>query len=145
MASITELMLRLKNTDVERLAMESIEDTRSDLIARQQEQMFAGKTATGTTITPHYKPRTVSIKSKKGQPTDRVTLKDTSAFYKAIFVDVRDTTYVIDSIDYKTPLLISKYGKSIFGLGGIYMIGYRHDVRPIFNDKISDALKLSFG
>ncbi len=145
MASIRELMKRLENVDVDQLAMESIEDSKKDLIEWQQEQLFAGKNSAGGFIKPPYKASTKAIKSRKGQPTDRVTLKDTGAFYKAVFVDVRDTTYVIDSTDYKSPLLQNKYGKSIFGLGGIFMIGYRRDVRPIFNDKISEALKLSFG
>lgn len=145
MASIRELMKRLEDLDVDKLAMESIEDSKKELIEWQQGQLFAGKESSGGFIRPKYRANTVLIKRKKGQPTDRVTLKDTGDFYKGIFVDVRNVTYVIDSTDYKTPMLVNKYGKTIFGLGGVFMIGYRRDVRPIFNDKISDSLKLSFG
>jgi hypothetical protein len=145
MASVRELMKRLEAIDVDQLAADSIDDSKNDLIEWQQEQLFAGKNSTGGPIRPAYTKVTKRIKTRKGQPTDRVTLKDTSAFYNAIFVDVRSTTYIIDSTDYKTPLLLNKYGKSIFGLGGVFMVGYRRDVRPIFNDKISDALKLPFG
>jgi hypothetical protein len=144
MATISEIMKRLENVDVLQLAAESIEDTRSELIENQQEQLFAGKTSAGGDISPFYKPATIAKKKKKGQPTDRVTLKDTGAFYNAVFVDVRQTTFVVDSADPKTEFLARRY-KNIFGLDGQFKAQYINDLRPVFNKKIEDITQLKCG
>jgi len=41
-----------------------------------------------------YSPFTVIIKGKKGQPTDRVTLKDTGGFYKTFDTKTGDSEFV---------------------------------------------------
>ena len=41
-----------------------------------EEQLQRGIDATGQPITPGYRPLTISIKRQKGQPTNRVTLRD---------------------------------------------------------------------
>lgn len=145
MGTVRDLMKRLENCDVDKIARDAMTDSKLDLIEWQQEQLSVGKNAKGGFIKPPYKPYTVRIKKKKGQRYDVVTLRDTGDFYKAIFVDVRSTTYVIDSHDYKAPKLLNKYGQSIFGLGGVFMVGFRHDLRPRFNRHMSNALKLKFG
>ena len=61
--------------------------------------------------------RTIREKRIKGQPTNRVTLRDKRDFYNEIFVDARDETFVIDSADEKAGKLIMDYGEKIFGLG----------------------------
>ena len=145
MSGINDMMKRLEQLNIMQVAADSIEDTRTELLEHQQKQLFAGRNKTEREIKPFYKPSTKAAKSKKGQPTDRVTLKDTGAFYNAMFVDVRDTTFVVDSADRKAPWLVDKYGDSIFGLGGIFKIAYLNDLRPVFNQKIEDITGLKFG
>jgi len=144
MTTIYDMMKRLEAVDVMELAAESIEDTKSDMVEWQKEQLFAGKKETGGSIKPFYRPATIKEKKKKGQPTDRVTLRDKGPFYNAVFVDVRQTTFIIDSADRKTPFLVNRYGESIFGLGGIFKIGYISDVRPVWEKKIEDKTGLTF-
>lgn len=140
--TVWDMMKRFEAVDVSQLAVESIEDTRNDLIEWQKEQLFLGKKQTGSDITPFYKPATIREKKKKGQPTDRVTLKDTGVFYNAVFVDVRSAEFVIDSEDRKAPWLIDKYGESIFGLGGVFKVGYISELQPVFVDKVRERLRL---
>lgn len=62
-----------------------------------------------------YKPSTVRIKKRKGQPTNRTTLKDTGNFYKSMRVVVSgDKVIVRTSVAYDK-YLIAKYGKDILG------------------------------
>ncbi len=64
-----------------------------------------------------YSPYTIKIKQAKGQPTDRLTLRDTGAFYKSFTVEVEGTSIVLDADGRKKDTnLFSKYGIDILGL-----------------------------
>ena len=63
-----------------------------------------------------YKPSTIERKRKKGQPTTRVTLRDTGKFHGSMFLVVDDEGFYITSDDEKTKYLIKKYGEEIFRL-----------------------------
>lgn len=80
-------------------------------------QLWSGETAQATPIQPQYTPRTKRIKRGKGQPYDRVTLKDTGDFHASIYsyVDGRNDI-VIDAKDSKKEKLVTKYTAEIFGL-----------------------------
>ena len=56
-------------------------DTQDFLIDTLQDQLFTtGEDGDGVSL-GNYSPITIKIKKRKGQPTDRITLKDTGAFY----------------------------------------------------------------
>lgn len=63
-----------------------------------------------------YRPSTIRRKRKKGQPTTRVTLKDTGDFYNSMFVVYDSDGFYITSNDDKTKYLVEKYGQAIFRL-----------------------------
>lgn len=63
-----------------------------------------------------YKPSTIAIKERKGQPTDRVTLRDTGAFHKSFYIEYGDNEFTITAEDWKTPLLMERYGGGIMNL-----------------------------
>ena len=116
MTAVQDMLDLIHSIDIVFEAEEAIHDTRTEYVNKQREQLFKGKNEEGQPIVPAYTPRTVAIKKKKGQPTDRVTLKDTGDFYKEIFLDTREKEFVIDSADPKAGQLIEKYGEKIFGL-----------------------------
>lgn len=63
-----------------------------------------------------YTPRTIQNKIRKGQPTDRVTLKDTGEFYDSFNVVYDENGFYITSDDEKAKYLVEKYGEEIFRL-----------------------------
>lgn len=63
-----------------------------------------------------YTPLTIRIKEAKGQPTDRVTLRDEGDFEKSFYLVVGSEQFEIMAEDWKTEQLIQKYGRSILGL-----------------------------
>lgn len=63
-----------------------------------------------------YRPSTIKRKIKKGQPTNRVTLRDTGKFHGSMFLVVDEDGFYITSDDEKTKYLIKKYGDEIFRL-----------------------------
>lgn len=85
---------------------------------RNKQLYNKGVNALGVSIMDYqpYKPLTIMLKSEKGQPTDRVTLKDTGDFYESMRVEADRTQFEIVADDWKTDELKAKYGDAIFGL-----------------------------
>lgn len=67
------------------------------------------------TVEP-YKPATIEIKEMKGQPTDRITLRDTGDFHASVHLVKEPGGLRITADDWKTGHLIEKYGEQIFWL-----------------------------
>lgn len=65
-----------------------------------------------------YHPMTIAIKQAKGQPTNRVTLRDTGAFHKSMYLVADSEGFYVDATDDKTELLENKYGDKIMTLTG---------------------------
>ena len=63
-----------------------------------------------------YRPITIRIKRKKGQPTNRVTLRDTMDFHDSVYVVFDSEGFYVVAEDGKTDKLIDKYGKDILRL-----------------------------
>lgn len=83
----------------------------------QTAQMDAGLDSEGKRIEPDYSPFTVQIKRAKGQPYDRVTLKDSGSFHAGMFLTGgANNQFSIGSRDPKSKKLQDKYGEEIFGL-----------------------------
>jgi hypothetical protein len=81
-----------------------------------QQQLFdKGQDSKGLSLKP-YARSTISIKIRKGQPTDRTTLKDTGAFYNDVNVIAEPDKLIIEaSIEY-AKYLVSRYGEDILGV-----------------------------
>lgn len=59
---------------------------------------------------------TVEMKKMKGQPHNRVTLKDTGDFHASIDLQRKENEVLIFATDWKTGELIEKYGEQILWL-----------------------------
>lgn len=84
-----------------------------------EEQLFEqGINRLGISISDYapYSPYTIQIKEQKGQPTNRVTLRDEGDFESSFFLQVSDKQFEIKAGDFKTEELIKKYGRQILGL-----------------------------
>ena len=80
-------------------------------------QLFGkGEKADGSMIRPAYSPITVSIKRKKGQPINRVTLKDSGDFYQSIKVIAKDDELEITTSISYAKYLFKKYGDNVLGI-----------------------------
>ena len=84
----------------------------------EQQLYDYGVNALGVDISDYqpYAPLTIGIKRSKGQPSDRVTLRDNGDFHGSFFVKFGKDGLAIDATDRKRDKLVSKYGKQIFGL-----------------------------
>lgn len=121
-ASLRNLEYRLRRFKDSLPAMlEDIIRDKEDVIvsAVADDQLFRrGINGKGIKIMSYapYKPRTIEIKKKKGQPTTRVTLRDTGDFHNSMYVVFDSEGFYITSSDEKTLGLVEKYGEEIFRL-----------------------------
>ena len=63
-----------------------------------------------------YAKSTIKAKKKKGQPTTRVTLRDTGDFHKSVYLVYGGNGFYLTSQDEKAKDLREKYGDEIFRL-----------------------------
>ena len=84
-----------------------------------------------------YTASTIRRKHKKGQPYDRVTLKDTGKFYASLDIVFDDNGFYVTSSDSKAQGLLEKYGKTIFRLTN-------ENLKTLLNDYIRPSLKEKF-
>ena len=89
-------------------------ETQDFLIDVLQDQLFTtGEDGNGLSL-GEYSPITVKIKQSKGQPTDRITLKDTGAFYNSYEIDPFEGGFFIDADGKKKDTdLFFRYGDDI--------------------------------
>lgn len=116
MRTINNLLEAVKKIDLLQAIDNSLDAKKKDYVDLQKDQLFHGLRSDGESITPFYTRFTIAIKKEKGQVTDRVTLRDTGAFYDGIYADPRSEGLVVDSSDEKTDMLTKKYSDAIFTL-----------------------------
>lgn len=114
-----------------------------EMITQQQlyEQGIEGRGIEISSYAP-YAESTIRKKIKKGQPTNRVTLKDTGDFYKSLRIEFDDKGFYIASNDFKSPYLLEKYGPTIFRLTdeNLKILIHRY-VRPALTVKLKEYLQ----
>lgn len=119
MGRLRDLSKKLKSVTVEsqeRDLLKIVADNAPYAVDLNIEQMMEGLDSEGKPISPPYTPFTVEIKEEKGQPSDRVTLRDEGDFHRGMLLAADKWPALFDSSDPKTDDLTDKYGEGIFGL-----------------------------
>lgn len=148
--TLHELQIRLHKFDIIAVLGECVQETKEAIADLNRGQLFIGKRTDGTDILPDYSDYTIELKQAKGQPYDRVTLRDKGHFWNSIHVDVDSKNYSVDASDSKTDKILDKYethnGK-ILGLSKEskseeYIPNY---LFPALKAKMESMLGLKFG
>ena len=117
---ITDKIEKLQAFNPREVAEESFTETAETYADFNAEQMFSGQTAEDTQITLEgrkgYRKTTFDIKRSKGQPTDRITLRDTGAFHRGLYARIQGNKILTGSTDSKADEIEERTGKQIFGL-----------------------------
>jgi hypothetical protein len=120
-------------------------DQNKNVIKKMQtdEQMFSGINASGNAITPDYAKSTINYKKRKGQPFDRVTLKDSGDFYDSIEIEARTDDFVISTQITYSIYLVSKYAE-ILGITDKNLQTFINNytlpiIKQNFNDIIAES------
>ncbi|SNC62276.1 hypothetical protein SAMN06265337_0638 [Hymenobacter gelipurpurascens] len=118
-----------------------VRDNTAFLEDANTEQLSQGKDSTGKDITPEYADLTRTLKEIKGQPTDRVTLRDKGDFYTSIVANLGGKQFEMVATDPKSDELQEKYGEEILGLTEDTLEEFRQDyVKPELLEKTRSIL-----
>lgn len=145
MNTATQILKKWQKVDVLQAAQDAINEKSVYGEDAQRKQLFQGLDRDENRITnlvtgsPDYAPRTVEIKSAKGQPTNRITLKDTSDYYSGMKLEAAGEKYRIYSVDEKADLLDVTY--SPLGLGMTARIEWLKQLKPEFLKTIKGQMK----
>jgi len=114
----------------------SIEPLTETIADMNREQLWSGKASDGSRLAPPYAASTVKAKTRKRQPTDRVTLKDTGAFHDSIKArPERKYLSVQSQHNVKGYDLAEHLNKRYGGRGSIYGLTQENRVKLITNVK----------
>lgn len=151
MGKIDDLLKRVVKFNDEltsgRLVQKIIWDNEAYIIdMNAEEQLFEqGVNRLGVSIMDYapYSPVTIAIKEAKGQPANRVTLRDEGDFESSFYLEVGDKQFEIKASDFKTEDLIKKYGRQILGLTdeNISILIWKY----IFPDLMAETKKQIYG
>lgn len=111
------LNIRRVKRSINRITKRIVEENKSILegYITDDQLLEKGETDTGASIEPPYTSFTISLKKKKGQQTNWVTLKDTGAFHKSIKIIPQSSQMTVISDDSKARDLQDKYEKNSDG------------------------------
>lgn len=146
-ASIRNLVYRLRkfkdilNDELKNEIMKH-EDVIIQMVVRDQlyDQGIEGHGISIMSYQP-YTARTMQIKQRKGQPYDRVTLRDTGEFYSSLHVEFDDDGFYVTSTDDKAKYLLARYGKTIFRLTNQNFTELlRNYIRPELQQKLKEKI-----
>lgn len=130
--------LELAQSRFEELVIDQVRKFEPEIIElNTEDQLDRGVRGTSRKIFPKYQPLTIKIKRAKGQPTDRVTLKDTGEWYSRFYLNYGKTAFSIENDDELTGPLQDKYGEAILGLTDANV----GEVRDLIIDDFTEALQ----
>ncbi len=149
MEALRKLVNNVINLDINEILSElwldvSIQKTILDL--NREDQLFdKGIDSLGISLESiggAYSPVTVQIKRSKGQPTDRVTLKDTGDFYETFRIKVGPTFFDIDADPKKDETdLFVEWGEDILGLTDESLEILQDILLPLIINKINGEIR----
>lgn len=144
-ASIRALAYRLRKfkSVLDKELVNEIRNNEPIIIDMIRRQLYSGVDGYTTKIQPPYAQRTIKNKLKKGQPINRVTLRDTGDFYKSLYVEFDDDGFYVTSSDTDLMnLLKEKYGSPILRLSNENMSILLHEIiRPSLKEKLKEYLQ----
>ena len=109
----------------------------------RDEQLYQGLKADGSQIRPAYTPTTKAIKRAKGQPTDRVTWRDTGKLYKSLQLKTGMNEFEIEALDSKIGKLTRKYGNDVLGLTDDSIAEITNFIRPLVINELLEKLEIN--
>ena len=113
--SLKQKAQNLRRISVEKIVARNLKNNEAELVDLNTSQLYSGVDANGQSL-GEYSPFTKELKQAKGQPTDRITLKDEGDFYDGFGLVRNDFPFLLTSSDSKTSELTQMYGEKIFGL-----------------------------
>jgi len=117
---LDEIIEGLRKVDVDRIFEQTVrknEDLVTEMVSEIQ-LYEEGERGDGVFIADFapYRPLTIELKRGKGQPTNRVTLRDEGDFHRSFFIQFKGDGFEVRARDWKEAKLKREYGEEILKL-----------------------------
>jgi hypothetical protein len=117
--------------ELDELVLDAVVTKEPEILSLNTDQQLYNKGVdrNNIKIAPPYTAAWVKHKKKKGDPHDRVTLRDTGEFHDSFFISTVKGGFFIDSTDEKAGWLNNRYF-DIFGLTPQNVLRVCDEIRP---------------
>lgn len=132
--------LKSIQSDLDSIILDAVKQNEAEIIDLNIEQLENGLNNDSSQIAPAYTTTTIQIKRLKGQPTNRVTLKNEGDFHNSIFIAYGSDRFALGSTDIKTKKLKKKYGFKVLGLTDDSIQETIELIKPDLRDSIKKKL-----
>lgn len=136
--------LRLTRAELNDIGRSVVRYFQDEIIEMNQERLFTGRYVEGHRIEPEYTQLTEEEKRKKGQPFDRVTLKDTGDYYESFYVQASASQFYTGARDEKSESLSEKYedaDSSLLGLSEAQKDRFREMAMELFARRYFEKIR----
>ena len=145
---LEEILNKTQNINLDELFVDVFQESRVQEFVEDlnKDQLFAGVDSNNVDLEDiggDYTNKTKAIKRFKGQPVDRVTLRDTGDFYDSIELELEAAAvdFVAD-FDKEGVDLRDRWGQNLLGLTEQSKEKLKEFVLPIFQQKIRQRIGL---
>lgn len=129
MITLNQILRNARAVNEQLVAIASLRETQDEMADKNRERMDDGIRADGSKM-PIYSYISQTV---YGYPNIPIRLHDTGDFQNAIHVSIKGDIIRTTSTDWKSAMLVERYGKEIFGLYGPYKAEYlREALKPAF-------------
>jgi len=132
--------LKKLDSSIDQIVIDLIKDNEKLVIKMNLANLNSGINNKSEKLVPPYRPSTVKRKKRKGQPFNRVTLKDEGDFHEGFFVEYGEDEFSLQGDDPKTRYLIRKYGNDIFGLTEENIDELKNKIRERLTEEIKKRI-----
>lgn len=115
------LSLSTFQDNIERYMEDITKSIEEQIVDINVEQQYSGLRSDGESIRPPYAESTKRRKKRKGQPTDRVTLRDTGQYHASFAMSYEPDSFSIYAQDFKAKYLVHRYTTKIYGIQDEYL------------------------
>lgn len=92
-----KIVQRARGIKTGRILQDAVQEVVTEIESKNRERLFAGKRKDNSRTAPRYAKSTKAYKARKGQPTNRVTLKDAGDFHESIRAEATQRELVVGS------------------------------------------------
>ncbi len=141
MNGFLQLSQRLQSLNLIQILEEVLDSMHGKIVILIQEQLAEGRKGDDSLL-PKYRPFTIRKKLEENSIImgERIALIDEGDFWRGMFAVVEGGSIFIDSTDWKSEMLIDRYGEEIFQMSSESLKSIVSEIFPELKKKVHDYI-----
>ncbi len=141
MNGFLQLSKKTQSLNLIQILEQVLDSMHGKIVILIQEQLAEGKKGDDSLL-PKYSPFTIRKKREDSSIImgERIALIDEGDFWRGMFAVVEGGSIFIDSTDWKSEMLIDRYGEEIYQASRSSLISIVNEVFPEFKKRVNDYI-----